>query len=315
MYSGVNNQSHLEGSQSNIHQYSMGSQVLHEAIIDLYLQVKVRSNDEIDRFGQDQFKKERERLLKFDSLTVLDYIKTSIEILMQIKDDGNDKGNGNNNGGSNWLENLNYSNLNSNRGNNPTTRDLNDTALSSTFKSIDLPPKEYEQQLQQYEAEVRNHIKVEQQLKLHIEVLNEKIEEFDKEREEIKEAVLKEHKEAEKKLKEKFQNILDNKNSEIARINRDMQIYQAQLKQSRTQIQQLMEQQKQIELSLSQQNMMMNDQNNIHFRNFHPQIQQQEMSGVQKKNGNNLTTSYSPNSHSSTNSGKKLNIHKVGSMN
>ena len=39
---------------------------------------------------------------------------------------------------------------------------LNDTGLSSTFKSIDLPPKEYEQQLQQYEAEVRNHIKVEQ---------------------------------------------------------------------------------------------------------------------------------------------------------
>ena len=31
----------------------------------------------------------------------------------------------------------------------------------STFQSIDLPPKEYEQQLQQYEAEVRNHIKVE----------------------------------------------------------------------------------------------------------------------------------------------------------
>ena len=64
--------------------------MLHEAIIDLYLQVKVRSNDEIDRFGQDQFKKERERLLKFDSLTVLDYIKTSIEILMQIKDQGGD---------------------------------------------------------------------------------------------------------------------------------------------------------------------------------------------------------------------------------
>jgi len=65
--------------------------VLHEAIIDLYLQVKVRSNDEIDRFGQDQFKKERERLLKFDSLTVLDYIRTSIEILMQLKEEGNDR--------------------------------------------------------------------------------------------------------------------------------------------------------------------------------------------------------------------------------
>ncbi len=31
------------------------------------------------------FNKERDRLLKFDSLTVLDYIKTSIEILMQMK--------------------------------------------------------------------------------------------------------------------------------------------------------------------------------------------------------------------------------------
>lgn len=35
------------------HQFSNSSLVLHEAIIDLYLQVKVRSNDEIDRFGHD----------------------------------------------------------------------------------------------------------------------------------------------------------------------------------------------------------------------------------------------------------------------
>jgi hypothetical protein len=33
--------------------------------------------------------------------------------------------------------------------------------FTSTFQSLDLPPKEYEQQLQQYESEVRNHIKVE----------------------------------------------------------------------------------------------------------------------------------------------------------
>lgn len=36
--------------------------------------------------------------------------------------------------------------------------------------------------LQQYEAEVRNHIKVEQQLKLHIEVLQDKIDDNEKER-------------------------------------------------------------------------------------------------------------------------------------
>lgn len=200
---------------------SSASQVLHEAIIDLYLQVKVRPNEEIDHFGQEQFKKERERLLKFDSLTVLDYIKTSIEILMSLKGentDGNNKSTGN---AIHGLDNLNYSNLNSNRGGKDN---LNDTGLSSTFKSIDLPPKEYEQQLQQYEAEVRNHIKVEQQLKLHIEVLNERIEEFEKEKEELSLSAKNEYRETEKRLKEKFQGILDQKKSEIARINRDLQV-------------------------------------------------------------------------------------------
>jgi predicted RNase H-like nuclease (RuvC/YqgF family) len=33
--------------------------------------------------------------------------------------------------------------------------------FSSTFQSLDFAPKEYETQLQLYEAEVRNHIKVE----------------------------------------------------------------------------------------------------------------------------------------------------------
>ena len=34
--------------------------------------------------------------------------------------------------------------------------------FTSTYRSLDLPPEEYEQQLQDYEAEVRNHIKIEQ---------------------------------------------------------------------------------------------------------------------------------------------------------
>lgn len=79
--------------------------------------------------------------MKFDSLTVLDYIKTSIEILMQIKDEGNDKKQGEGTA-HHGLDQLTHSNLNSNRGG---VRDLNETGLSSTFKSIDLPPKEYEQ--------------------------------------------------------------------------------------------------------------------------------------------------------------------------
>ena len=38
---------------------------------------------------------------------------------------------------------------------------LPQSSLSSTLKSLDPPPKEYENQLQLYEFEVRNHIKAE----------------------------------------------------------------------------------------------------------------------------------------------------------
>ncbi len=53
---------------------------------------------------------------------------------------------------------------------------------------------QYEQQLQKYEAEVRNHIKIEQQLKLHIECVQDKLDDTEKlvkkfsgDREEVKE--------------------------------------------------------------------------------------------------------------------------------
>lgn len=38
-------------------------------------------------FEPNQLAGERERLIQLDSLTVLDYIKTSIEILMHLKND------------------------------------------------------------------------------------------------------------------------------------------------------------------------------------------------------------------------------------
>lgn len=79
---------------------------------------------------------------------MLDYIKTSIEILMQIKDEGNanDKGNKEPDTLNMTLDQLTHSNLNTNRngGNIMSGRELNEYELSSTFKSIDLPPKEYE---------------------------------------------------------------------------------------------------------------------------------------------------------------------------
>lgn len=41
----------------------------------------------MDLVEQKQLARERERLAKIDSLTLLDYIRTSIEILMQMKFD------------------------------------------------------------------------------------------------------------------------------------------------------------------------------------------------------------------------------------
>ena len=76
---------------------------------------------------------------------MLDYIKTSIEILMQMKDEGIDNKIG--------KKDISGFNMDQNSSNIHTGRDiitgknLNDTGLSSTFKSLDLPPKEYEQQL------------------------------------------------------------------------------------------------------------------------------------------------------------------------
>ena len=98
-------------------------------------------------FESDQLHKERERLVKLDSLTVLEYIRTSIEILMAMRQD--DDKDMSKEGGRSYRF--------------PRDGENGGAAseFSSTFQSIDFAPKEYEQQLQVYEAEVRNHIKVE----------------------------------------------------------------------------------------------------------------------------------------------------------
>ncbi len=47
-------------------------------------------------------------------------------------------------------------------------------------ESLPEPPKEYEQLLQKLEAEVRSHIRVEQQLKLHIETQQFQLDDLEK---------------------------------------------------------------------------------------------------------------------------------------
>jgi hypothetical protein len=65
---------------------------LKEALLELYLSVKIRSDDEIDNYTEEQFKEEKKQMREVDGFTLIDYIKSSIEILMNMKieDGGND---------------------------------------------------------------------------------------------------------------------------------------------------------------------------------------------------------------------------------
>ena len=51
----------------------------------MYLNVKIHSSDEISNSSDEAMYEERDRLCKVDSLEVLDYIKQSVEILMNMK--------------------------------------------------------------------------------------------------------------------------------------------------------------------------------------------------------------------------------------
>ena len=76
--------------------------------------------------------------------------------------------------------------------------------------------------LQKYEAEVRNHIKVEQQLKLHIEVLQEKIDDLEKDKKEFDNKIGKQRQVIETKMKQDFAKVLEGKNQEIEKLTKEL---------------------------------------------------------------------------------------------
>ncbi len=52
------------------------------------MDVKIRSNDEIDAYSESDLEKEKQHLLeKVSPNEIIDYIKNSIEILLNMKDD------------------------------------------------------------------------------------------------------------------------------------------------------------------------------------------------------------------------------------
>jgi len=108
--------------------HSYNPDTIREALIELYLSVKVRKADDIDQYNEKLLQEEKENLKNIDILVLIGYIKTSIEILMNLKNED---------------------------------EKLQKSEVSSIIsdKSCE-QPKKYEEALQKLEDEVRSHIRV-----------------------------------------------------------------------------------------------------------------------------------------------------------
>lgn len=69
---------------SNQKRHVSGNDVRY-AVVELYLNVKIRSADEIKNLDEDQLETERRKLAGVDSITILDFVKQSVEILMEMR--------------------------------------------------------------------------------------------------------------------------------------------------------------------------------------------------------------------------------------
>lgn len=129
-------------------------------MIEMFLSVKVRSNKEITGFDPSQFDEEREALSNTSIEDLIGYVKTSIEILMGLKTE----------------EYLEYKNQQDEKIKQET---------QSSARTLPDPPKEYEEVIQKLEGDIRKHIRIEQQMKIHSDNLTQKLEEKEKEVDQI----------------------------------------------------------------------------------------------------------------------------------
>ena len=60
---------------------------VHDALANLYLSIKVRSTEDLNFYGEGSFKEEKDKLENVSSITLIEYIKDSIEVLIALKND------------------------------------------------------------------------------------------------------------------------------------------------------------------------------------------------------------------------------------
>lgn len=130
---------------------------LHDALIDLYLKVKVRSSEEIEQYNTGLMLEEKKELEDTSGIVLIEYIRSNVEILLNIKSEGGQTE-------TNHNKSLNY----------PEFFSHASSILSQNSKANNT--QGYEKVIRKLEKDVRDHIRSEQQLKLYCESLAEKLE-------------------------------------------------------------------------------------------------------------------------------------------
>ena len=117
---------------------------LKNSIIELYQSVKIRKQSDTKKIDKDFLEQEKSSLQSVSSLSLIDYIKVHLNLLINLKV-------------SDRLSKL----------------KTNPIDFISLYGS-ELPANDYEKLLRRYEADIRNYIKLVNILKIHIEELNQK---------------------------------------------------------------------------------------------------------------------------------------------
>ena len=172
-----------------------------EAIIDLYLAIKIRSTEELDRINDGNLQDEKTKLMdNFDCFQILEYIRSSIEIIMNLKIEDLEK----NEGGKKNLISATNSQLTGDQLKDDTSIDgisiesknliqqsmkdalihmmeQNENASNrQVVKKSKSLPSTYEKIMQKLEADIRGHIRLEHEMKIHMDYLEGKVEKFEK---------------------------------------------------------------------------------------------------------------------------------------
>ena len=180
-----------------------------EAIVDLYLAIKIRSTEELDAINDEALREEKNKLMaEQDSFQVLEYIRSSIEIIMNLKIEDLEK-TSNKKSATQSRESplpkadgpasVRQSEISVSRisveSKNLILQSMKDALLymiqqketadsyeRTAAKQAGSPPVVYERIIQKLEADIRGHIRLEHEMKIHMDYLEGKAEKLDRDR-------------------------------------------------------------------------------------------------------------------------------------